>query len=196
MYLKVADVQYFFLAFIDEYSRYLVRWELLSSMDGLTITQAMQRALETLPRDDDRNLEVSPEIRSDNGSGYISRDFYLLLAHHELVHQRITPGCPEENGLMERANRTLREALEDVQIENRYQAEDTLSEIIRHYNHERLHSALGFVTPQQVYRGQPGRIHKARRIKVAQTRHRRKQNNLGIRQRTLPYEPIDTVSSN
>jgi putative transposase len=196
MYLKVEQMQYFFLAFIDEYSRYIVHWELLSSMDGLTITHAMQRALETLPCDEDGHLLVKPEIRSDNGSGYISRDFYQLLAHHELVHQRITPGCPEENGIMERANRTVREALEDLHLENRYQAEDTLSQIIRHYNQERLHSALGFVTPREVYRGQPERIYQARRLKMAQARHRRKQINLGIRQRTLPYETDDTVSSN
>ena len=55
MYLKVGDAQYFFLAFIDEYSRYIVHWELLSSMDGLTITHAMQRALETLPCDAEGN---------------------------------------------------------------------------------------------------------------------------------------------
>ena len=165
-------------------------------MDGLTITHAMQRALETLPRDEDGNLLVKPEIRSDNGSGYISRDFYHLLAHYDLVHQRITPGCPEENGIMERANRTMREALEDLPLENRYQAEDTLSQIIRYYNQERLHSALGFVTPLAAYRGQPERIHQARRLKMAQARHRRKQINLGFRQRTLPYEPDDTVSSN
>ena len=139
---------------------------------------------------------MKPAIRSDNGSGYISRDFYQLLAHHDLAHQRITPGCPEENGIMERANRTLREALEDLPLENRYQAEDTLSVIIRHYNHERLYSALGFVTPHEAYRGQPERIYQAHRLKMAQARHRRKQINLGIRQRTLPYKPDDTVSSN
>ena len=97
---------------------------------------------------------------------------------------------------MERANRTMREALEDLQLENRYQAEETLSQIIRHYNQVRLHSALGFVTPQEAYRGQPHRIHEARRLKMAQARHRRKQINLGIRQRTLPYETDGTVSSN
>jgi len=196
MYLKVGPMQYFFLGFIDEYSRYLVHWELLASMDGLSITQAMQRALETLPCDEEGQLLVKPEIRSDNGSGYISRDFYQLLAHHDLVHQRITPGCPEENGIMERANRTMREALEDLQLDDRYQAEETLWQIIRHYNEVRLHSALGFVTPQEAYRGKPRRIHEARRLKMAQARHRRKQINLGIRQRTLPYETDSTVSSN
>jgi transposase InsO family protein len=165
-------------------------------MDGLTITHAMQRALETLPCDEHGNLQIRPEIRSDNGSGYISRDFYQLLAHHELVHQRITTGCPEENGIMERANRTVREALEDIEMTNRYQAMDTLSQIICHYNQERSHSALGFVTPEVVYRGQPEFVHQARRLKLSQARHRRKQINLGIRQRTLPYEPDDTVSSN
>jgi len=30
----VNGVNYYYLAFIDEYSRYIVHWELLSSMDG------------------------------------------------------------------------------------------------------------------------------------------------------------------
>jgi hypothetical protein len=34
MYVKVNGVNYYYRAFIDEYSRYIVHWELLTSMDG------------------------------------------------------------------------------------------------------------------------------------------------------------------
>jgi hypothetical protein len=59
-----------------------------------------------------RKLLEKPEIRSDSGSCYISREFGGVLDEHELSHRRIKPHCPEENGLMERANRTIDEALE------------------------------------------------------------------------------------
>lgn len=72
MCLKVDGVQYYWVTFIDEYSRYLVHWELLTSMDGHSISTAAQRAIETLPTDADGNLAVSPTIRSDNGSGFIA----------------------------------------------------------------------------------------------------------------------------
>ena len=57
--------------------------------------------------------------------GYVSREFREVLAEHELAHQRIKPHCPEENGLMERAYRTLREALDGQELpidsrQNRY----------------------------------------------------------------------------
>src|SRR5690606_12282729 len=134
MYLKVDGQQYFFVAFIDEYSRYIVDHELLAGMDGARLSFAAQKALETLPRDEQGGIAVRPKIRSDNGSGFISREFHSLLEFHGLTHHRIAPHCPEENGIMERANRTVREALDGIELESRFQAEDTLKSIIEHYN--------------------------------------------------------------
>ncbi len=196
MYLKVGQEQYFFVAFIDEYSRYIVHHELVAGMDGATLSLAAQKALERLPRNEQGEFAVRPKIRSDNGSGYISRDFHGLLDYHGLTHHRITPHCPEENGIMERANRTVREALDGIELANRFQAADTLKSIIEHYNHTRLHSALGYLRPVDYYRGDPVQLHQARRLKLAQARHRRKQINLEIRQRTLPLETGEADSSN
>ena len=129
-----------------------------------------------------------PEIRSDNGSCYISREFRGVLREHGLTHQRIKPHCPEENGLVERSNRTLREALEEAEFTDRQEAEKTLERIIRWYNDERLHSALGFLRPLDYYRGRPSDLHEARRKKLAEARHRRREKNLEIKQTTLPLE--------
>jgi len=196
MYLTIGEGQYYLLNFIDEYSRYLVYWELLTSMDGHSISLAAQRALETLGRNQEGKVTTKPIIRSDNGSGYISREFTGLLAHHDLTHHRIKPYCPEENGVMERCNRTLREALEVHDLVGRYDSEEAIDGIVAHYNNERLHSALGFQTPATWYRGNPEQITAARRLKLAQARHRRKQFNLGIRQRILPFTETLSASSN
>lgn len=196
MYLTLGESQYYLLNFIDEYSRYLVHWELLTSMDGHSISIAAQRALETLTMNDQGQVNLQPIIRSDNGSGYISREFGGLLAHHGLTHHRIKPHCPEENGVMERCNRTLREAIEVHELSGRYEAEETIGKIIAHYNEERLHSSLNFQTPETWYRGNPDEVAAARRLKLSQARHRRKQFNLGIRQRTLPYHQPEIVTCN
>lgn len=188
MHIKLGTSTYYFVAFIDEYSRYIVHWELLDRMDGPSVSIAAQAAMETLPRDEQGELETPPEIRSDNGSGYISGDFHGVLEHYGLTHHRIQPHCPEENGIMERANRTFREALEEHELANRLGAEDALKQIIGWYNEERLHSSLGYLRPIDYYRGQPESLHEARRRKLSVARHRRKEKNLQLRQQTLALE--------
>lgn len=194
MYLAIGSQQYYLVNFIDEYSRYLVYWELLSGMDGRSISLAAQRALETLPHSREGKVLTQPVIRSDNGSGYISKEFGGLLGYHGLTHHRIRPHCPEENGVVERCNRTLREAIEGHDLTGRYDSERVIDSIVTHYNHQRLHSALGFQTPATWYRGNPGKIALARRLKLSQARHRRKQINLGIRQRTLPFSSTESAT--
>lgn len=192
-YVAVGPRNYYLINFLDEYSRYLVHHELLSSMDGHSVSLAAEAALETLPRNEEGGLVEQPEIRSDNGSGYISREFGGVLDEHGLSHRRIKPNCPEENGLMERANRTIGEALEEEALENYHQAVEVIDQVVVWYNEERLHSALGFLRPVDYYRGDPAALHEARRLKLAQARHQRKEKNLQLRQHTLPLESTETV---
>ena len=186
VYINVNDVQYYLVVFLNEYSRYVVHWELLANMEGGTISLAAERALKTLGKTLDGKLQTKPIIRSDNGSGYISGDFIGLLSHHGLTHHRIKPHCPEENGTVERINRTLREGIEEHLIESRQDAECVVGNVIDHYNTERLHGSLDYQTPSTWYRGNPDQLRQVRRKKMAMGRHRRKQVNLGIRQPTFP----------
>jgi putative transposase len=185
-YVWVGDRHYFLVSFLDEYSRYIVHHELLWGMDGDSVSVAAQAALETLPRDAKGKLLEKPAIRSDNGSCYISREFGGVLDEHGLTHRRIKPHCPEENGLMERANRTINEALEREELTDFLQAVKAIGRVIRWYNGERLHSALGFLRPVDYYRGDPEELYAERRQKLAEARHRRKEKNLQLRQPTLP----------
>jgi hypothetical protein len=96
-------------------------------------------------------------------SCYIWREFKGVLREYGLTHQRTKPHCPEENGLVVRSNRTLREALEEMEFSDPQEAEQTLERIILWYNDERLHSALGFLRPKDYYYGQSSELHEARR---------------------------------
>lgn len=194
MYLTIQGEQYFFTAFIDEYSRYIVHWELMSSMDGRSLSIAAQAALQTLPLDGEGRSSIQPIIRSDNGSGYISREFGEVLEYHRLVHTRIRPHCPEENGVMERANRTFREKLDEHDLTSRTEAEAALLSIVADYNTVRLHSALGYKPPAIFYRGRPGELDAERLLKLRQARHKRKEENLKLRQKTLPLTAPESIA--
>jgi putative transposase len=189
MYVQVQGRRYFYVAFLDEYSRYIVHHELLRSMDGDSLSLAAQAAIETLPKGADGLPVRRPEIRSDNGSGYVSKEFRVVLEANGLDHQTIRPHCPEENGLMERSNRTIREALEEHDPEDIHEAERVMKRIVDWYNAKRLHSALGYLRPIDYYRGEPLRLHEIRRQKLAQARHQRKEMNFGLQRRTLPLGP-------
>ena len=111
---------------MDEYSRYVVHHELVLGMDGVTVSLAAQTAIAKLPRGPEGLPLEKPTIRSDNGSGYVSQEFRVVLKENGLDHQRIKPHCPEENGLMERANRTIREHLEGEELKDLVQAQSVL----------------------------------------------------------------------
>jgi putative transposase len=196
MQIQIQGRPYYLLTFIDEYSRYLVHYELLTNMEGLTVSLEAQRAIEGLLRE--RGGEIPgrgmPEVRSDNGSCYISRDFRKVLDEHQLSHHLIRPHCPEENGITERANRTFRDALDEVDLEDAKQARQFISRMVTWYNHERLHRALGYLKPIDYYRGKPAELHEARREKLAEARHHRRETNLALRQRMLRMSAAEAVT--
>jgi len=180
-YVKVAGRRYFLLVFVDVFSRFVPYWELLRSMDGETVSLAALTALETLAEEDRKGVT----IQSDNGSAFVSADFARVLRENGVGHARIHPYTPEQNAFVERVLRTLGEPWYEDELASFAQAEGAMDEIVAWYNHHRLHSGIGYVTPVAMHLGDADRILEERRAKLAQARHRRKEENLNLRQRSL-----------
>jgi len=178
-YIKIKERNYYLISFMDEYSRYITYWELMSSMDKDSVSLAAQSALEKLGTD------AKPTIQSDNAKSYLSRDFKIVLSQRGIGHNLIHPHCPEENGLIERWHRTLDEACEQDQIQNLFHGREVIGGLVKWYNEERMHSALNYLRPIDYYRGQPEKLLEERQRKLAKARQERREKNLTIRQREL-----------
>jgi transposase InsO family protein len=185
-YVHIGRRRYYLVLFIDEFSRYVVHHELMCWLDGDTLSLEAQRAIETL------QAGMRPVIQTDNGSGYVSQEFKKVLAEKGVGHVRIRPHCPEENGLVERAHRTLGQVLDEIELTDLEHARQVIAEIVLWYNEDRLHSALHFLRPVDYYRGDPERLLEKRRRKLAEARHQRRERNLEIRQQTFAYEVVDS----
>lgn len=188
-YIGTEDRKYYLVTFVDEYSRYLVHAEVMVTMDGDSVSWSAQRAVEGLDRD------VRPDIQSDNGSAYVSHAFKRVLSENGIGHHRIHPHCPEQNGIVERLQRTVKDQLDETEQNSLVEIQERVEQIRRWYNEERLHSALNFLRPVDYYRGDPETLLAERRRKIALARHQRKEANLGKRQRILPFD-ADTNGRN
>jgi transposase InsO family protein len=180
-YTKVGERNYYLLSFIDAYSRYVVHHELLTTMDGRSVSVGAAAAIETLPK------EVRPTIQSDHGSGFIAKEFAGTLAESGVGHTLIRPHTPTDNGIIERYHRTIGEKIEEHELEDFTQAKAVIAGIIDHYNHRRLHSSLSYLRPVDYYRGDPTTLLAERRRKLQEARELRKQENLKLRQRLIPW---------
>ncbi|UCC99366.1 MAG: DDE-type integrase/transposase/recombinase [Phycisphaerales bacterium] len=187
-YVRGQAGNYYLLSFMDVYSRYIVHHALLRWMDGQTVSTEAAAALAKLDR------QATPQIQSDHGSGFISREFAETLSEFGVTHKKIRPHTPTDNAEIERFHRTLDEKLSDLE-ESDYQATaDEIGRIMDHYNHERLHSSLGFLRPVDYYRGNPEALQAERRRKLEQAKACRKQANLKLRQRMMPWPEAKTVA--
>jgi hypothetical protein len=137
-----------------------------------------------------------PVTQTDNGSGYISREFKVVLTQKGVGHHRIKPHCPEENGIVERAHRTIKDTINEYELTGFAQAQTVIDMIIWHYNDERLHSAINYLRPSDYYRGNPEQLQKERAFKLYKAKLNRREQNINNKQKTLPLSEPDTIIIN
>ena len=130
---------------IDCCTRQLLGWHLSRSGKASTAAAALEQALITRYGALGR-VPVPFLLRSDNG-------LVLRLARgYGLQQEFITPHCPQQNGMVERVIRSLKEQCAHRQrFENHQHASRAIGDWIQFYNHRRPHQALRMKTPAQAY---------------------------------------------
>ena len=166
-YINVAGTFYYLCSVLDGYSRAIVHWDLRESMREADIEIILQAAREKHP-------EVRPRIISDNGPQFLARDFKEFIRICGMTHVRTSPNYPQSNGKLERWHQSLKS--ECIRPGTPLTAEDArrlIQRYVDHYNTVRLHSAIGFVTPQDMLAGRQAEIHAARDRKLEAARQQR-----------------------
>ncbi len=167
-YINLAGTFYFLCTILDGYSRYIVHWELRESMKEFEVETVIQRAREKFP-------DEKPRIISDNGPQFIARDFKECIRLAGMTHVRTSPFYPQSNGKLERWHKSLKvECIRPACPEDVEEARGRITKFVEHYNHERLHSAIGYVTPSDKLNGIEQRIFDERDAKLEAARERRR----------------------
>jgi putative transposase len=140
----------YLVAVMDWYSRYVLSWRLSNTLTGSFCIEALDEALS----------HAKPEIfNSDQGSQFTAAAFTSRLESQGIVVSMDGRGRAIDNVFIERLWRSVK--YEEVYLRDYtdgWQAEESLAAYFRFYNHERIHQALGYSTPWEVYcnRGSSG----------------------------------------
>lgn len=139
-------------AVIDCHDRELIGYEFALRSRAKEAERAVEAAC--LQRFGTLRPVGAPVLRSDNGLIFQSRRFRQACRDYRLQQEFITPYTPEQNGIIERFFRSLKE---ECIWQHVFQTFDEARRIIREwlqwYNEGRPHSALGYRSPIQ-YRAQ------------------------------------------
>lgn len=158
---------YFLTSVLDGYSRDIVQHDLREGQTELDVEIVVQRALEKFP-------DEKPRIISDNGSQFTARDFKRFIRTQGLTHVRTSPYYPQSNGKLERWHGSLkRECVRPACPDSIQDARRRMAEYVTHYNHTRLHSAIGYVAPTDKLNGIETEIFAERDRKLEEARQRR-----------------------
>jgi transposase InsO family protein len=149
-YVKVSGACYYFVSVMDGYSRKILSWGLYESLDGLWAEIVLAKARELYP-------DARPRIITDNGAQFISKDFRELVSLLEMKQTFTSPAHPQSNGKLERFHRTFKsEHVRQSAYLGKADAIERMRKWIRYYNGERLHSALLYLPPDEVFYGRMG----------------------------------------
>jgi transposase InsO family protein len=143
-YIPTDEGWLYLAAVLDLFSRKVVGWAMADRLQTDLVSDAMQMALEH------RQPSEGLLHHSDRGVQYASDDYQQLLARHGICVSMSGKGDCWDNAVMESFWATLKtELVHQQRYQTRQQAKASIFEYIEvFYNRKRLHSSLGYVSPE------------------------------------------------
>ena len=142
-YIRLQGGFVYLVAVIDWYSRYVLSWEISTTLETAFCVSALERALGW----------GQPEVfNTDQGSQFTSQAFTQVLQERGIAISMDGRGRALDNIFVERLWRSVK--YEEVYLHNYENVPQTitgLGKYFQFYNHDRLHQALAYKTPAAIY---------------------------------------------
>ena len=177
-YLNVSGTFYYLCSVLDGASRAIVHHEIRETMKETEVELILQRAREKHPGE-------KPRVITDNGPQFVARDFKEFIRVAGMTHVRTSPYYPQSNGKIERWHKTMKgDAVRPAAPATLDEARRVVARFVEHYNGKRLHSAIGYVTPNDVLAGRAKAIWAERDRKLEAARATRAERRREAREET------------
>lgn len=143
-YIKAAKIWFYLVAIMDWFSRYVLAWKLSPNLSGDFCAETLRQALK---------INIPGIHNSDQGCQFTAEDYLAILKQKTQIRISMDGrGRCFDNIFTERLWRTVK--YEEVYLKD-YQsfteAEKSLNQYFKTYNHKRLHQSLNYRTPAEVY---------------------------------------------
>ena len=141
-YLKTPQGWAYLAIVMDLYSRRIIGWHVSKNMKTHLVTSALHMATNL------RQPSKGVIFHSDRGSQYTSRDFKKALEQNNIQQSMGDTGACWDNAVVERFFGSLKHDWLFKQPQPNFEnIRDDVHAYIRYYNHDRLHSSNGYMSP-------------------------------------------------
>ena len=143
-YVPLDGNGFLYLALLmDLYSRRIVGWELGVNMKEALTLSALRFAIAG------RQPSMGLIHHTDRGGQYAGNEYRRVLGRARMRQSMSRAGDCYDNAFMESCFGTIKRELEMERYENEAVARKEIAGYIRYYNTRRLHSSLGYLTPEE-----------------------------------------------
>ena len=147
-YIYTKETGWTYLAVVmDLFDLKIIGWSYSRNMTSEIVIEAFNKAKQ------ERGITKGMIFHSDLGSQYTSKEYEKKLLENNVRHSYSKKGYPYDNASMESFNSILKkEEVNNNTYETFEEAKMVIFEFIESwYNNKRIHSTLGYITPNQKY---------------------------------------------
>ncbi len=170
-YFKIIPWGWYFLStVIDDYSRYVISWDLRSNMTSEDVKPSIHEAMNKTGL----TKNTAPTLLSDNGPCYISNEIKSFFKRLGIKPINGKPCHPQTQGKIERYHRTMKNV---IKLENYYSPEEleyAMADFVDFYNNQRYHESINNLTPADVFFGRGEKILRERELIKKKTMRKRR----------------------